>query len=77
MSKKFTVTHYRNKCIGCGMCAMIAPQNWKMSEEDGLATLEGAEDKGQFWVGKISAEDLDVNKDAEEACPVDIIKITT
>lgn len=75
MPKKYTVTHYREKCIGCGICAMIAPQTWTMSEEDGLAVLEGAEDKGQFWVGSIVEDDLEDNKDAEVNCPVNIIKI--
>lgn len=75
MPKKYTVTHYRSKCISCGVCASEAPQSWSMSEEDGISILEGAEDKGQFWVGSIMEEDLQDNKNAENFCPVNIIKI--
>lgn len=75
MGKKHTVTHYRKKCISCGSCALEAPQSWSMSEEDGFSILEGAKDKGQFWVGKILEEDLEDNKRAAQNCPVNIIKV--
>jgi ferredoxin len=75
MSKTYTVTHYRKKCISCGACALEAPQSWSMSEEDGYSCLEGALDKGQFWVGKIIEEDLEDNKRAAKNCPVKIIKV--
>ena len=74
MAKKYTVTHYRQKCIGCGACVLEAPEQWRF-DADGLSTLEGAEDKGQFWVGKISEEKFEENKRAEQNCPVHIIKV--
>ncbi len=75
MPKKYTVTHYRSKCISCGACALEAPQTWSMSEGDGYSCLSEAQDKGQFWVGKINEEDLEDNKRAQQNCPVNIIKV--
>jgi len=46
MSKNSKIIHQRSECIGCGMCASIAPQTWKINEEDGKADLIGAEKKG-------------------------------
>lgn len=75
MSHKRTVTHYRSKCIGCGSCVLEAPQCWSIHDEDGLSFLKGAQNKGQFWVGKIEAGDLEDVKRAAESCPVRIIRI--
>ncbi len=51
------------KCIGCGSCAEICPNNFIMNGEK--AKVKKAE------VKKISCE-----KDAEAACPVDAISIS-
>ena len=74
MRKRYTVTHYREKCIACGACVLEAPQTWSF-DEDGLSTLAGSQQKGQFWVGNIGEEDLEENKNAERNCPVHIIKV--
>jgi ferredoxin len=52
-----------NKCIGCGTCAAICPASFEL--KDGKAHPKKAE------VEKISCE-----KQAEEACPVDAIKVS-
>lgn len=33
---------YRNKCIGCGICYEMQPENWRMSKRDGKAMLLNA-----------------------------------
>ncbi len=74
-TRKITVCHKRNDCIGCGSCALLAPQTWSMNSVDGKSDLRGAVDKGEFMVGQIEEEDLLDNCRAAEACPVQIIRI--
>lgn len=33
------IIHYRDKCIGCGICYEMQPQEWRMSKRDGKVTL--------------------------------------
>lgn len=74
---KITVSHKRNDCIGCGACTMAAPEQWSMSMEDGKATLKDAQwQNEEFMVGEINESDLEANKEAADACPVQIIKIS-
>lgn len=73
--KKIKISHYRKNCIGCGACVNIAPQNWEMSKEDGLSCLKGAVDKKTCFTGEIDEIDVEVNKQAEAMCPVNIIKV--
>lgn len=73
--KKISVTHQRPECIGCGLCAELAPQNWVMNPEDGRSDLVGSHLKGQMQVGLIDEDQLEENKMAAQACPVQIIKV--
>ncbi len=63
------------ECIGCMLCAEVAPNYWSM-QEDGLAQLRSVTEVRQNleW-GEGFAEDHDILKEAEEGCPVDIIKV--
>lgn len=69
------IIHQRNKCIGCYYCAEIAPNNWKMSKEDGKATLLNSTEKKGFYISITGDEDFIDNKDAADVCPVGIIKV--
>ena len=73
--KKFKISHQRNKCIGCGSCAMYAKDNWTLNSEDGKADLKNAVKKGDFMVAEVDIDELEENKMAAKACPVRIIKI--
>ncbi|MFH1587011.1 MAG: ferredoxin [Candidatus Diapherotrites archaeon] len=59
----FEITHERGKCIGCGTCVAICPDNWEM-KEDGKSSPKQA-----------LLEESGCNSDAEENCPVKIIHV--
>jgi ferredoxin len=70
------VIHYRNKCIGCGVCFEQQPELWRMSKKDGKATLINGIGKKDIFI--VSIPDFTVIKSLEiaEVCPVKIIKVT-
>ena len=68
------IRHKKPECIGCRLCADIAPQYFEMDDE-GLAQLIGSKLQGVFQVAEGFDEDLDDLEQAEEGCPVDIIYI--
>ncbi len=73
--KLVRIFHKKPECIGCGLCAEVAPNYWIM-DDDGEAQLINIvrEDK-TFQYGEGFPEDMDMLKEAEEGCPVDIIRI--
>lgn len=72
---KIKISQQRNKCIGCGACASVAPKHWKMNNEDGLADLINGEiTPNGIITAKIDEVDFEQNKKAADACPVNIIK---
>ncbi len=74
--KKITVSHKRNDCIGCGSCAMLAPNNWSMNQDDGKADLKDAKWNGnEFKVTKIDEDEIEDTICAANACPVNIIRV--
>ena len=73
--KDATVTHDRDNCIGCGMCALLCPKYWTMNPEDGKADLTGGKKVKQLHQRKIGYEAIAENKSAEDACPVNVIKV--
>jgi len=61
----YKITLDKDKCIGCGACAAQCPENFEIKNDgDNKAVVK-----------KAKVEDLGCNKDAEEVCPVDAIKI--
>jgi len=64
--KKYKITHDRSKCLGCGRCTMVCPDNWEIDETDFLAKCKK---------DIIDEEELDCNKMAEEECPAQCISI--
>lgn len=73
--KKRKVVHNRGKCIGCHACVNIAPQCWTIDPVDGKSKLVGAKEKRGLFISEIFDEDVEANKEAAEACPVNIIKV--
>ena len=69
------IIHYRDKCIGCGICFEMQPELWRMSRKDGKAVLLSAQERRLTYVLPVSAQLLDEAKAVSKACPVNIIKI--
>jgi len=63
----------REKCIGCGSCAVLCPKYFEMAE-DGKAKLIGSRknEKGDY---ELEVEEIECNQEAADACPVQIIHI--
>lgn len=75
-TKKMTLCHKRNDCIGCGSCAMIAPGRFTMNAADGKADMKDSEWHGdEFMVAKIDEDEYELNKQAADVCPVGIIRL--
>lgn len=71
------ISHKRPECIGCGLCAEVAPNYWFM-DEDGLATLHAiSRDRGDFQEGDAFDEDEEILAEAERGCPVQIISVSS
>lgn len=74
---KYTVTHERWKCIGCGACAAVSPEHWEVTADDGKSDIKNATRKIKKPDGhqqELDVDELGTNKDASEACPVECIK---
>lgn len=75
MPKRYTLQHDRINCIGCGACATIAPKFWEMND-DGKSDIIGGKPKENGWQEKeINEEDYDINLEAAESCPVEVIHL--
>jgi ferredoxin len=59
----YKIIHHYEKCIGCGSCVAICPENWQMNEEGKASPI------------KIEIEELGCNQEAERGCPVQCIHI--
>ncbi len=69
------IEHKRPECIGCGLCAEVAPQYWKMAS-DGLAIMHSiTEKRDHFHYAEGFQEDHEILKKAVEGCPVQIIRV--
>ncbi len=69
------IIHYRNKCIGCGLCHEQQPELWRMSKKDGKATLLGAAQKRDVHVLKLKEVYHEKLEQVIIGCPVKVIKV--
>ncbi|OHA14704.1 MAG: hypothetical protein A3A10_01065 [Candidatus Tagabacteria bacterium RIFCSPLOWO2_01_FULL_42_9] len=63
-----------NECIGCGSCVALCPKFWEMDNE-GKAYLKGGKKNPETGDWELEIRKAGCNKDAVDACPVQIIKI--
>jgi ferredoxin len=72
--KSYKIEYDRKECIGAGVCAAVAPEDWIM-DSDGKATLVGSKESEGKFVKDIGEDSMEANKSAVDGCPVQIIKI--
>ena len=58
-----TIKQDHEKCIGCGSCIALCPDNWEMTDD------------GKAKPKKTSLDEVGCNKAAADACPVHCIEI--
>jgi ferredoxin len=68
------IIQFKDKCISCGSCVEYAPNYWQMGK-DGRAELLRSKEKNGKSVLDICEFEIEQNKDASNACPVDAIQI--
>ena len=75
MQQMAKIIHYRNKCIGCGVCVELQPELWRMSKKDGKATLLQAVAKKDVFVLAVNDSVQQRTQEVARQCPVKIIKV--
>ena len=70
------IIHYRNKCIGCGICFELQPELWRMSKKDGKATLLKAQASKDIFILTIHVGMEDKTREVVKVCPVRVIKLS-
>ncbi len=67
------IIYDKNKCMGCGLCSNLDPENF--GYEEGKATLVNGTEKSAGIFEKAIEEAKEETKTAAEACPVMAIEI--
>lgn len=67
---------YRDKCIGCALCAEMQPDHWRMSKKDGKATLVKADIKKGVHTLEIPVYAVPFSREVAKGCPVRVIKVS-
>ena len=79
MEKKYKIEHNKPECISCAACVAVAEKFWEMETEDEnkshLKNSKPLETNQKWETLEIGEEDLEINKEAAEVCPVNIIHI--
>ena len=74
-SGAYTLQHNRPDCIGCAACEAVAPEVWEMNE-DSKSDIKGGKDRDDGWQElDFEEKDLQLQKDAADSCPVNVIHI--
>lgn len=72
---KYKIEIKRENCIACGSCYSINPSHFE-PDEQGKSTVSGGETNDSISIGKFDDTEIEIAKDAEDACPVSIITVT-
>ncbi|MGA1204602.1 MAG: ferredoxin [Opitutales bacterium] len=73
--KLIQIAHKKPECIGCGLCAEVAPNYWHMDDDGEAQLINVVRIDPFFQFGEGFPEDRSILEEAEEGCPVDIIRI--
>ena len=74
---KYKIEFDKEACIGALSCYAAAPNFWPRSN-DGKVDLKGSiyNKNTKKWELIVGVKDIEINKEAEEVCPVFVIKIS-
>ena len=75
MQNKPKIEHNRPECIGCGVCAAMAEKFWEMDQEGKSHLISSKKLETQWETKEIEEEEFQINKEAAEACPVNVIHL--
>lgn len=73
--KLIPISHKKPECIGCALCAEVAPNYFEMDEDGEAQLVQITHLREKFQFGEGFEEDRATLEAAEEGCPMDIIKI--
>ena len=75
---KYKIEYDKDGCIGAYACCAVAENFWIKSDDEGKVDLKDAtyNEETKLWELIIEAKDFEMNKEAEEVCPVMVIKVT-
>ena len=73
---KYKIEFDREACIGAMACTAVAENFWPRAD-DGKVDLTGAtyNEETKKWELIIDEKDFQINQDAADSCPVEVIKI--
>ena len=62
---KYILKHYKDLCIGCGVCVTLASSFWRMKSDNHVSLIKNGFER----------KDFKINKEARDSCPVNAIRI--
>ncbi len=75
MNYMIKIVFNRKKCIGCGYCEDLSPNNWEMDLSDGKSNLLNSVNHKEVYIAYVDYEELDANINAAKSCPVNVISV--
>ncbi|MGB0414509.1 MAG: ferredoxin [Coraliomargarita sp.] len=73
--KFIRIAHKKPECIGCMLCAEVAPNYFEMDDDGEAQLIRVTREDSSFQYGEGFEEDRSILEEAEEGCPVNIIRI--
>ena len=68
------IVYDRPGCIGAAACVAIAPKVWIMNDDGKADLIGGKKISENEWELEV-AEDIQLNLDAAQGCPVNVIHV--
>jgi ferredoxin len=71
---KYKIEIKRENCIACGSCYSLNPSHFE-PDDQGKSTVIGGETDDSISIGEFDDTEIESARDAEDSCPVSIIKV--
>ena len=74
---KYYIRLKRTGCIGAVSCEAMAPLHWKLADDGKIDLINSKliDKENDIWELVIDEKDLEKNKDAAKACPVNVMEV--